>query len=314
MSGGKFVQITCVALALVLLAGVLTRAADDNDASKPKDKSAKPAKAEAPGKLYRFKSSKQVGKGTTQQTQLVLEDLLSGKTETLVAAEGVSDSLKEIEPDTAVEVKTEKHKVVSVAKADIVPGEDRPGMYVLVEWDKQKTDRGKRVMGVKLKKLGHEITCIIPLSKRPGTDDWAAPGSVEDTLGKVQPGGILEAKIKPGNPPIVQDLVLYRPPERGKFIKFEEHEMESGTIAAAFKMLEGDGITVTVTLPGTEKMQGAKKVLVPDPRMLAAVKQVKPDSEVEITLQPGDQYILREIKVIKVPGASSKETAKKPEK
>ena len=97
-------------------------------------------------------------------------------------------------------------------------------------------------------------------------------------------------------------------------MEFTQKELESGVTAAAFKMLAEDGITVTVTLPGVERMQGTTKVLAPDPKQLRAVQRVKKDSRIEITLQPGDQYILRDIKVISPPPAetsSSSDQAKK---
>jgi hypothetical protein len=272
-------------------------------------------------KLYRFKGEKKGGLGDGQAMVLMLEDIFTGKSESLFVPNNdpasakvdpltsVAAAVKELTPGTLVDVRTERQKgrpmVVSLAKANLVPGEERPNMYVLVAWDKKKQADGKPIMAVKLKKFGREITLPVPLTKNAQTNDWAAPWGVEHALGKVQPGEVLEAKIKPGNPPVLQDLYLYRPPERGKFLEFTQVENGNDVTAAAFKLLQADGITVTVTLPGVEQMKGTTKVLMPDPKQLRAVQQIKPGSEIEMTLQPGDQYILREIKVLSPPASTS---------
>jgi hypothetical protein len=160
------------------------------------------------------------------------------------------------------------------------------------------------MMAVKLKKFGREFIAWIPLVKAKGSEDWAAPWGVEHALGKVRPGEVFEVHFQSGGKsktPLVKDMMLYRPPEQGKFLEFTQKEMDGGATAAAFKLLQSDGVTVTVTLPGVETVQDGTKVLMPDPKQLRAVKAVKPESIVEITLQPGDQYILRDIKVISPP-------------
>jgi hypothetical protein len=282
--------------------------AEEMKAEQEKPSTAPAEKSKQTARLYRFKSHRTTGKGDTASIILSLSDLVSGKTDTLYLATGdaaLAEAVKKLSPGTPVEVLTERRNgrptVVAVKDAPLAPGEDRPNVYVLVEWDKKKQVDGKPMMAVKLKKFGREFMAIIPLTHNRQSDDWAAPGTVEDTLNKVQPGGVLEADIKPGNPPVVRNMVLYRPPEQGKFLEFTQHEMQGGNTAAAFKMLARDGITVTVTLPGTAKVINGTKVLAPDPAQLRKVQAIKPDSEVEITLMPGDQYILRDIKVLSPP-------------
>lgn len=302
-------RFTCVVLASLLFIPAAALRAEDK-----KPPTSKPAeKSKSTSKLYRFKSQKTVGSGDGASMVLSVEDLITGKSDNVYVASAnpekyeplpaVVDAIKNMPAGTPIEIATERQKgkpvAVAINKSPLAPGEDRPNVYVLVAWDKKKQADGKPLMAVKLKKFGREFTAMIPLVHNKETDDWAAPWGVEHTLSKVQPGEVLEATLTKSNPPMVKDMVLYRPPEQGKFVEFTEKEMDSGATAAAFKMLARDGITVTVTLPGPEKVVGGKKVLVPDAKQLHAVKSIKPDSEIEITLQPGDQYILREIKILK---------------
>jgi hypothetical protein len=287
-----------------------------------KDKSAKAEKPKGPPKFYRYKGQKTTGKDDARTLMVLVEDIVSGKDESFAVqntdpasgkfdpVKGVVDFIKELPVGTPIELRTERVKgkpfVTAVEPASLAPGEEREHMFVLVDWDKKRVgEDNKPMMAVKLKKFGREFIAWIPLIKSKGGDDWAAPWGVEHALGKVRPGEVFEVHFQSGGnskTPLVKDMMLYRPPERGKFIEFTQIEMDGGATAAAFKLLQSDGVTVTVTLPGVEKMQGETKVLVPDPKQLRAVQKLKPDTEVEITLQPGDQYILRDIKVISTPG------------
>ena len=297
-------------LALCLVSGVsLPPAAFAAPAAgQPAKPAAKSEKDKPAAKLYRYKGQRVTGKGPSQLTTLLLEDPVSGKSSTAALPKddpAVTEAAKAFEAGAFVEVQTKRAEgrtvVASIAKADLLPGEERAGMYVLVDWDKQKQQDGKPMMGVKLRKFGREFLALVPLTRNKETDDWAAPWGVEHALDKVERGQVLEVVLLPGNPPLVKDMMLYRPPEQGTFVEFAQVENEQGQQVAAFKMLQGDGVTVTVTLPGVERRQGTTKYLQPDPRMLQAVRQIKPDSIVEITLQPGDRYILRDIRVVKAP-------------
>jgi hypothetical protein len=347
------------------------RAADAGGSSgvMPADKAAKSdKKAEkkpAAAKLYRVKSKKEMTLEGKPVTSLSMEDLNSGRTETMYVpapaaapaaepeqkpaptepapepapAEGTdpaaapaappstAEFVKNLVAGTAVEVTTQREKgrtlIASISKANLAPGEERPNVYVLVGWDKKKTDDGKAVMGVKLKKFGKETMFMVPLTRDAHTKEWMAPWGVDDVVNKVSAGASVEAKVKPGNPPQLLDLVQYRPPERGTFVGLKETEV-NGAVAAAFQFTAGDGITLTISLPGVEQSIGKgkgggqnygkkapappsdepTKILRPDPAMLEAVRRIKPGSEVEVMLQPGDSYILREIKVLSKPSAT----------
>ena len=266
-------------------------------------------------KLYRYKGQKTSGSGAAKSTVLLLEDLVSGRSASVYVPDDdttVTDAVKDLAPGTPIEVLTERQKgrptAVGINKSPLVPGEDRPNVYVLVAWDKQKQPDGKPIMAVKLRKFGREFTAVVPLTYNRGTDDWAAPGKVEYTLGRVETGDVLEAVLetKPGADPIVRDLFVYRPPEQGKFVEFTQKEMNGGATAAAFTMLARDGVKVTVTLPGVERVVNGTRVLAPDPGQLRKVRSIKPDSEIEIILVPGDEYILRDIKVLNRPGVDPK--------
>jgi hypothetical protein len=323
----------CAAAMLVTAAFAWTPArglAGDTGSSlpAPKDQSANAEKSKGAPKFYLYKGQKTTGKDDARTLVVLVEDLATGKSDSFNVqntdpasgkfdpVKGVVDFLKDLPVDTPIELRTERVKgrpvVTAVEKASLAPGEEREHMFVLVDWDKKRVGQGgKPMMAVKLKKFGREFVAFVPLVKSKTADDWAAPWGVEHALGKVRPGETLEVHFQPGSKtPLVKDMMLYRPPERGKFLEFTQKEMESGVTAAAFKMLAQDGITVTVTLPGVEKMQGTTKVLVPDPKQLRAVQNVKPESEIEITLQPGDRYILRDIKVLSPPRSEAPEAKK----
>src|SRR5687767_13610781 len=89
-------------------------------------------------KLYRFKGQRTSGSGEGQSVILSVQDLISGKSESLFLASGdpaLAEAVKNLAPGTAVDVVTERRKgrptVVAVNMAPLVPGEDRPNVYVL---------------------------------------------------------------------------------------------------------------------------------------------------------------------------------------
>jgi hypothetical protein len=302
---GMSKRLICVLLAVVTLSYTpASRAEDDktNTADAPKVKKPSDEKPKPAPKLYRYKSQKKVGAGDAQATVVMVEDMISGRSETLYATSAhVLTALNEFAAGAPIEVQTERQKgkptIVSIAKANLAPGEELTNHYVLVAWDKQKRADGTPIMGVKLKKFGKEITLQVPLVKNKETDDWAAPWGVEHALGKVQPGGVVEAKIKPGKVPQLMDLMPYRPPDRGKFVEMTEREVNDAQ-CIAFKLAQSDGITLTISLPGKPGMNGTQKVTVPDPRLLAMVKKLKPDTEIEVLLTSDDNYILRDLRVL----------------
>src|SRR5688572_10282812 len=192
----RFAGLFGAALALgVLVAPPRSAVAEDEKPvpATPAAKSASKEKNKPAPKLYRFKSHKQTGAGDAQVTVVSVEDMLSGRSETLYASSAeVTSAVTALAAGAPIEVETKREKgrqtIVSLAPAQLAPGEELNNHYVLVEWDKQKQADGTPIMGVKLRKFGREITAMIPLVKNKETDDWAANWNVEHVLGKVQPG------------------------------------------------------------------------------------------------------------------------------
>jgi hypothetical protein len=218
-------------------AGKPSESMDSMDSMDGKSKSsAKSDKSEPETRVFRFKGEKKGSLGEAQATILSLEDMLTGKSENIPVANtdpktfgpvaAVADAMKEISAGDLVEVRTERQKgkavAVSLAKAKLAKGEDRPKGYVYVGWDRKKDKDGKTVMGLKLKKFGREVVVMVPLKLDTNTGNWNPPGMVDYVLNRVQPGEAVEADIKPGNPPTLEKLWEYYRPERGKFLGLTE--------------------------------------------------------------------------------------------
>jgi hypothetical protein len=296
--------------------------------SKPAGKTDKPGEPET--HVYRFKAEKKGSLGDAPAMMLVLEDMLTNKTETVYAANAdpakygpvpaVADGMKDISAGDLVEVRTERQRgravATSLKKAALVKGEDRPKGFVYLGWDRKKDKDGKTVMALKLRKFGRELVVMVPLTFKKETGDWLPPGDVEYILNnRVQPGEAIEADIKPGNPPVLDKLWEYYPPEKGKFLGLTEMEYQ-GYTALAIEMISGDGTKLRVRMPGKEQYKNGVKVLMPEAQQLAMVRSIKPDSEIEVYIQSRNNYVLREITVVAPPGGekSGKSSGEKPSK
>ena len=223
---------------------------DAMDAKGKSGPAAKPAKSSAETRVFRFKGEKKASFGEAPALALVLEDALTGKSETIYVPNAdpakygpvaeVADAMKEIKPGDLVEVRTDRQKgktiATSLAKAEFVAGEDRPKGYVFVGWDRKKNAKGETEMALRLKKFGKEAIVMVPLTLDRDTGDWNPSRDVDYVLGRVQPGEAVEADIKPGKPPVLDKIYEYYRPERGKFIGLGEMDF-NGYTALAVEMM-----------------------------------------------------------------------------
>jgi hypothetical protein len=67
-------------------------------------------------------------------------------------------------------------------------------------------------------------------------------------------------------------------------------------------MMGEDGTKQRIRVPGTQTYKNGKKVMMPEATQLAMIRQIKPESEVEIYTNTRNDYVLREINVVAGPG------------
>lgn len=275
-------------------------------------------------KIYLLKSQKKAKLAGAEVMSLVLQDVFTGKTQTMFVPNSdpkgreydpvaeIATAVEALEEGAPVEVEAAKEKgkwmVSSLARADVQPGEELPTGYVFVGTDEIEDKGGKKAVFVTLKKFGREVKVGVPMWKNKEYKDanWEPDPTIDSALRRLEAGEVVDAKIKPGRPPMLVEIYPFKPPERGKFVALKETTF-NGAVAAGFEMLAADGTTVTITLPGAERAHGDKKVLVPDGKMLSAVKRIKPDTEIIVLYrEDGQTMFLRDIKFPK-PGDKAAE-------
>lgn len=275
---------------------------------------------EPQAKIYFLKSQKKAKLNGAEVLSLVLQDVFTGKSETMFVPNSdpkgreydplpdVAAVVEALEDGAPVEVKAVKEKgkwmVSSLAKADVQPGEELPTGYVYVATEEKEDRGGNKTVLVTLRKFGREIKVKVPMWKNDEYKDanWEPDPKIDYELRRLQAGEVVEAQIKKGRPPEIVELYRFYPPERGKFVKVKDTTF-NGAAAAAFEMLAEDGTTVTITLPGVEQPRGDTKVLMPNRKMLNAVKKIKPDTEIIVLYrEDGQTMFLRDIKFPKPTG------------
>jgi hypothetical protein len=294
------------------------KGADDKDDKKDKaaGKSGKSAKndKEPQEKIYLLKTQKKAKLNGAEVLSLILQDVFTGKTETMFVPNSdpkgreydplpdVAAAVEALEDGAPVKVEAAKEKgkwmVSSLAKADVQPGEELPTGFVFVEYDENEDRAGNKTFVVTLRKFGREVKVGVPMYKNDDYKDanWEPDPKIDYEVRRLTAGEVVEAKIKPGRPPMLIELYRFYPPERGKFVKMKDTTF-NGAAAAAFEMVATDGTTVTITLPGTEQARGENKVLMPDRRMLSAVKKLKPDTEIIVLYrEDGQTMFLRDLR------------------
>jgi hypothetical protein len=214
----------------------------------------------------------------------------------------VASAVESLEEGAPIQVEAAKEKgkwmVTSLSKADIKPGEELPTSYVYVETDESEDRGGNKTVVVTLTKFGREIKVKVPMWKNDEYKDanWEPDPKIDSQLRRLQAGEVVDAIIKPGRPPELVEINRFYPPERGKFVGLKETRYD-GAAAAAFEMIAADGTTITITLDGKMQERGNTKTLVPYPKMLSAVKKIKPDTEIIVIYrEDGQTMFLRDLK------------------
>lgn len=269
---------------------------------------------EPQAKIYLLKTQKKAKLNGAEVMSVVLTDVFSGKTQTMFVPNSdpkgreydplpdVAAAVESIEEGAAVQVEAAKERgkwmISSLSRADIKPGEELPNTYVYVETDEIEDRGGNKTVVVTLTKFGREIKVKVPMWKNDEYKDanWEPDPKIDSQLRRLQAGEVVDAIIKPGRPPELVEINRFYPPERGKFVGLKETRYD-GAVAAAFEMIATDGTTLTITLDGKMQERGNTKVLVPYPKMLSAVKKIKPDTEIIVIYrEDGQTMFLRDLR------------------
>jgi len=153
------------------------------------------------------------------------------------------------------------------------PGEQNPRSYVFESNYPAKEGRTSYT-AVVLSRFDEPRTVAVA-QKRDKDGNMVADPEITSLLETLKTGEVVEAEIKDGGKNgILTSLERYAVPQNGKFVKLSEQEVE-GQKAPAVELVS-DGKDVTVLVPG--KLQG--KRWTSEPKVLAAVKKLKPDTEV----------------------------------
>ena len=180
--------------------------------------------------------------------------------------------------------------VTSARPYKLKPGESEPNAYVFENTFRKEEGRSTYT-AVVLSRFDEHTTFAVQ-QKRDKDGDMASDADIIALLQKLKTGEVVEAEISGGvgRTPILTSLERYAPPQTGKFVKVSEQEVE-GQKAPAVE-LEREGKPVTAVVAG--KMQG--KRWVPDAKVLAAAKKLKPDAEVVFRARDDDGKLwLKEI-------------------
>jgi hypothetical protein len=301
--------------------------AEKKDAKATEKADAKDVKDDAAskGKIYRFKAQKKGAVAGTQMMTLTVEDPFLNKTENLAVPNNdpaskqydpltaVADVVTELKPGDIIEVETEKQKgrtiVTSVSKAEVEPGEELPNGYVFVEQDESEVN-GMPSNTVTLKKFGRELKVVVPYKKDDEYKDakWEPDQKIDYVVRRLQAGTVVEAQFtrRGKGVPMITEIYEYRPPERGKFVGLKKVEFNSWP-AAGFELKAADDTTITFTLDGSEVTKNGETLYAPNPQHLAAVKRLKPDTEIEVRYRvDGRTWIMRDVKVLAPPPVAKK--------
>ena len=179
------------------------------------------------------------------------------------------------------------------------PGEGEPNTYVFKS-NFRKEEGRSNFMAVVLSRFDEQTTVAVQ-QRRDKEGDMVSDPAILELLGKLKTGELVEAEVKDGGrTPVLTALERYAPPRSGKFVKLSEAEVD-GQKAPAVE-LTADGKPLSATVAG--KMQGRRWT--PDPKVLAVVKKLKPDSEVVFRAREEDGKLwLKEIEAKEAGEASA---------
>jgi hypothetical protein len=213
------------------------------------------------------------------------------------------DVVKGLKRDDLVEISTTKFRGVTmlrfIRRYQPKPGEDDPDAFTFVKHVTQKVS-GRDYMAVALKKGNRSQTILVP-NRKDDEGKWAPDKDIADQVKKVEADQIVEITVdRAAGKVFLKSIRPYEPPVRGSFVKLiAKKKIGEAEYAAIVVKVNADEREILIP----NRKVGADKML-PDMRLLAAVKKLKADQPVEYkTLEEDGQTWLSRIEAVKKPPA-----------
>jgi hypothetical protein len=227
-----------------------------------------------------------------RQAELLVPNRDMSKNDRIDPLPRVLDTVRALKKGDPIRIELDDAKprpfVVDVKPYKLKPGETDPKAYVF-ENSYRKEEGRSSYTAVVLSRFDEHTTYAVQ-QKRDKDGDMSSDPAIIELLPKLKTGDVVEAEIKPGATPVLTGLERYAMPQNGKFVKLTEQDVE-GQKAPAVE-LEREGKPVTAVVVG--KLQG--KRWVPDGRVVAASRKLKPDAEVVFRARDdGGKLWLKEI-------------------
>ena len=179
------------------------------------------------------------------------------------------------------------------------PGEDDPDSFTFVKHLTQKVS-GRDHMAVALMKGNRAQTILVP-NRKNDEGKWVPDEKVAEQVKKLEADQIVEITIeKTAGKIYLKSIRPYEPPVQGSFVKLIEKKKVGEKEYAAI-VVKVDGSEREILIPNRK---AGRDKMVPDRKLLAAVKKLKADQGVECkTLDEDGQTWLTRIRAVKKPPA-----------
>src|SRR5689334_13600101 len=203
-----------------------------------------------------------------------------------------TDSINALNKGEAIKIELDDSKptpfVTYVKKYDLKPGEEQPKTYVF-EITMEKGEGRQAYNAVVLSKFDQMTTCAIPQKKAKEGQNEPDPEMMA-LVSKLNRGDLVEADMREARPvPLLVHIDRYAAPQTGKFVKVSEEEVDGQKTPSV--EIEHEGKTVKALVSGKQ----VSKKWVPDAKVMAAARKLKPDAEVVYRArQDGDKVWLKE--------------------
>ena len=215
----------------------------------------------------------------------------------------VVDVVKDLKRGDLVEISTAKFRgftmLRSIRRYHPKPGEDDPDAFIFVKHLTQKVS-GRDYMAVALKKRTRVQTILVP-NRKNDDGKWVPDEKIAAQVKKLEADQIVEITIeKTAGRLYLKSIRPYQPPVKGSFVKLIAKKKVGEQECAAI-VVKVDGSEREILIPN-RKARGDK--VVPDRKLLAAVKKLKADQPVECkTVEEDGQTWLARVKALKKPPA-----------
>lgn len=213
------------------------------------------------------------------------------------------DVVKDLKRGDLVEIRTTKLRGVTmltfIRRYHPKPGEDDPDAFTFVKHLTQKVS-GRDHMAVALKRGNRAQTILVP-NRKNDEGKWVPDEKIAAQVKTLEANQIVEITIeKTAGKVLLKSIRPYKPPVKGSFVK----------LIAKKKVGEQEYAAIVVKVGASEReilipnrKAGGDKML-PDQKLLAAVKKLKADQPVEYkTLAEDGQTWLARIEAVKKPPA-----------